>query len=60
MSSDLAHERVNFTTSLTKVSPFKAVKRIIYLATAQVVFLFLVAFQTLNALTIQTFFSPDE
>jgi phosphatidylinositol glycan class B len=38
----------------------KAVKHVVRSATALDIFLFLVAFRTLNALTIQTFFQPDE
>jgi phosphatidylinositol glycan class B len=38
----------------------KAVKHVVHSATAQDIFLFLVAFRILNALTIRTFFQPDE
>jgi hypothetical protein len=38
----------------------KAVKHVVHSATAQDIFLFLGAFRILNALTIRTFFQPDE
>ena len=38
----------------------ETVKRVVHSATAQDVLLFLVAFRILNALTIRTFFQPDE
>jgi GPI mannosyltransferase 3 len=38
----------------------KAVKHVAQSATALDIFLFLVAFRILNALTIRTFFQPDE
>jgi GPI mannosyltransferase 3 len=38
----------------------KAVKHVVQSATALDIFLFLVAFRILNALTIRTFFQPDE
>jgi phosphatidylinositol glycan class B len=38
----------------------QAVKHVVQSANAQDVLLFLVAFRVLNALTIQTFFQPDE
>jgi hypothetical protein len=40
--------------------PLKAVKHGIHSATTQDILLFLVAFRILNALTIRTFFQPDE